>query len=301
MSALGSRIGLLGVGNMGQAMARRLIGAGRQVVAYDVDPMAREQAAALGAALASSPAELGNRCQIVLASLPYPDTAIEAATGRGGIIEGTAVKLYVEHSTIGPSAVGTITERLAACGITLLDAPVTGAVVGADQGALTVLAAGPVDAVETVRPIVQAYVKEIVTIGQRPGQAQVVKLANNLIVGATMVATTEALLFAMKAGLAPQTVLQAINAGSAGSFASRHLLTEQVLPRRFDSGFALRLMAKDLTLCCTEATEAGADLALGALVTQTYEAVAAETLPDTDMTEVVKRLERAAKLEIRAP
>lgn len=301
MSALGSSIGLLGVGNMGQAMARRLIGAGRQVVAYDVDPMAREQAAALGAAIASSPAELGNRCQIVLASLPYPDAAIEAATGRDGVIEGTAIKLYIEHSTIGPSAVGMIMDRLAARGIALLDAPVTGAVVGADQGALTVLAAGPADAVETVRPIVQAYAKEVVTIGQRPGQAQVVKLANNLIVGATMVATTEALLFAIKAGLAPQTVLQAINAGSASSFASRHLLTEQVLPRRFDSGFTLRLMAKDIALCCSEANNAGAEMTLGALVNQTYDTAVADTPQDADMTEVVKRLERAARLEIAVP
>jgi 2-hydroxy-3-oxopropionate reductase len=148
-------IGFIGVGRMGQPMALRLIAAGHDIVAYDVQGQALSAVAAKGAQTASSPAEVASRAQIVMTSLPTPPVVEAVALGAGGIVEGGKVHTVVDLSTTGPRAAKAIAEKLAEHGITAVDAPVSGGVAGAIKGTLAVMTSGPAEACERLRPILE--------------------------------------------------------------------------------------------------------------------------------------------------
>ena len=164
-------IGFIGLGKMGFPMARRLIEAGHQLTVFDTRKEAVDILTALGAQAASSPKDIADRCETVLASLPSLQASLEVATGAGGVIEGKRAKRFVDLSTVGSQMAARIHGLLAKKNIVQIDSPVSGGVGGAEKGTLAVMVSGPRADCEIVRPALDVIGK-VFFIGEKPGAAQ---------------------------------------------------------------------------------------------------------------------------------
>src|SRR3954449_9594841 len=286
-------IGFIGLGKMGFPMARRLIEAGHQLVVHDQRKEAVDRLVALGAAAASSPKDVADRTETVLASLPSLQASLEVATGAGGVIEGTRVRRFVDLSTVGSQMAVRIHDLLAKRNIVQLDSPVSGGVGGAEKGTLAVMVSGPRAEFETIKPALEVIGK-VFFIGEKPGSGQTMKLANNLLSATAVVATSEAVVMGVKAGLDPAVMIDVINAGSGLNTASRDKFPRAVLPRTFDFGFATGLMVKDVRLCLDEMQSLGLSMEVAEAVGRLWEVVIREMGPESDFTEAIKPIERAA-------
>jgi 3-hydroxyisobutyrate dehydrogenase-like beta-hydroxyacid dehydrogenase len=296
---MGMDIGFIGLGNMGFPMARRLIEAGHQLVVFDLRRAAVDRLAALGAETAASPAEVADRTETVLASLPSPEVVRDVATGDQGIAQGRRARRFVDLSTTGARLAAHIAEALGRHGIVQLDSPVSGGVKGAEQGTLAVMVSGPREAFASLETVL-AVIGRVFFIGERPGAAQTMKLVNNLLSATALAATSEAMVMGVKAGLDAAVMIDVINAGSGRNSASQDKFPRAILPGSFDFGFATGLMLKDLRLCLEEAAALGLPLQVAEAVRQIWELASAETGPDADFTTVIRCLERPAGVEVRA-
>ena len=286
-------IGFIGLGNMGFPMARRLIQGNHRVVAFDTRSEALDRAVALGAHAASSPKEVADRAETVLASLPSPTASLEVATGRTGVIEGSRVKRYVDLSTIGSRTAVQIHDRLAERNIVAIDSPVSGGVSGAEKGTLAVMVSGPRNEFDVIRTALEAIGRPFY-IGEKPGSAQTMKLANNILAANVLVATSEVVVMGVKSGLDPAVMIDVLNAGSGGTSASRDKFPRAILPRTFDYGFATGLMVKDVRLYIDEAKALGVPVDVAETIGRLWEIAARDEGPDSDFTTVIKPFEKAA-------
>ena len=284
-------IGFIGVGRMGLPMASRLIDAGHRLVAFDTQGQALGAIAAKGAKPVASPAAVAAEAEIVMTSLPRPEIVREVALGEGGIIQGSRVKVFADLSTTGPRMAREIAAALGKRGIVAIDAPVSGGVKGAEKGTLAVMTSGPQAECETLRPILQAIGK-VFYIGAEPGMGQMMKLINNLLSATATAATSEAVVLGVKAGLDPRVMIDVINAGSGRNTASEDKFPRAILPRSFDYGFALGLMAKDVNLCIAEADALQVPMWIGNAVKQMWLYGLGQGGPDQDFTELIKHLEK---------
>src|SRR5260221_1950261 len=244
-------IGFISLGKKGFPMARRLIEAKHKLVVFDQRKEAVDKLLALGAAAASSPKEVADRAETVLASLPSLQASLEVATGVNGVIEGKRVKRFVDLSTVGSAMAVRIHDLLRKRGIVQLDSPVSGGVGGAEKGTLAVMVSGPRTDFEIVKSALDVIGK-VFFIGEKPGSGQTMKLANNFLSATAMVATSEADVMGVKSGLDPAGMIDVINAGSGLNTPSRDKFPGSVLPRGSDVGFATGLMVKDVRLCLDE-------------------------------------------------
>lgn len=288
-------IGFIGLGNMGFPMARRLIRGNHRVVAFDTRSEALDRAVALGAHSASSPKEVADRAETVLASLPSPTASLVVATGPTGVIEGSRVKRYVDLSTIGSRTAVQIHDRLAERNIVAIDSPVSGGVSGAEQGTLAVMVSGPRNEFDVIRTALEAIGRPFY-IGEKPGSAQTMKLANNILAANVLVATSEVVVMGVKSGLDPAVMIEVLNAGSGGTSASRDKFPRAILPRTFDYGFATGLMVKDVRLYIDEAKALGVPVDVAETIGRLWEAAALDQGPDSDFTSVIKPFEKAAEV-----
>ncbi|MGI5218857.1 NAD(P)-dependent oxidoreductase [Nocardia sp. CA-290969] len=286
-------IGLIGLGNMGFPMAARLRETGHRLVVFDARAESIDRAVTLGAVAASSPADVADRVETVLTSLPTPQASLEVATGGEGIIHGARVRRLVELSTIGPHAARQLSAMLADRGIAMLDCPVSGGVAGARHGTLAIMASGPADEFDSTTPLLEALGRPLL-VATEPGAGQTMKLINNLMAAATLAATAEVMVMGVKAGLDPTVMIDVLNAGSGATHASRDKFPRAVLPRTFDFGFATGLMTKDVRLYLDEAAKLGTPTQLAETVARQWEATTASEGPDSDFTTIVKPLEAAA-------
>ena len=286
-------IGFIGLGKMGFPMARRLIEAGHQLTVFDTRKEAADKLAAMGAQAASSPKEVADRVETVMASLPSLLASLEVATGAGGVIDGSRVKRFVDLSTVGSQMAVKIHGLLAKRDIVQVDCPVSGGVGGAEKGTLAVMVSGPRAEFETLKPAIGVIGKPFF-IGEKPGSAQTMKLANNFLSATAMVATSEAVVMGVKAGLDPAVMIEVINAGSGMNTASRDKFPRSVLPRSFDFGFATGLMVKDVRLCLDEMKQLGLSMGVAEAVGRLWEVVIAEMGAESDFTSAIKPIEKAA-------
>ena len=286
-------IGFIGLGKMGFPMARRLIEAKHQLVVFDTRKEAVDKLVALGAQAASSPKEIADRAETVMASLPSLQASLDVATGTGGVIEGKKIKRFVDLSTVGSQMAVRIHDILAKRNIVQVDCPVSGGVSGAEKGTLAVMVSGPRADFETLKPALEAIGK-LFFIGTKPGSAQTMKLANNFLSATAMVATSEAVVMGVKAGLNPNVMIDVINSGSGMSTASRDKFPRAVLPRSFDYGFATALMVKDVRLCLDEMKSLGLSMEVAEAVGRLWETVIQEMGPESDFTTAIKPIEQAA-------
>lgn len=286
-------IGFIGLGKMGFPMARRLIDAGHQLVVFDQRKDAVDGLVALGAQAAASPKEVADRVENVLVSLPSLQASLDVATGKDGVSSGKRVKRFVDLSTIGSQMAVRIHGLLAKRNIVQLDSPVSGGVAGAEKGTLAVMVSGPRADFDALKPVLD-IIGKVFFIGEKPGAAQTMKLANNFLSATAIVATSEAVVMGVKAGLDPAVMIDVINAGSGLNTASRDKFPKSVLPRTFDFGFATGLMVKDVRLCLEEAKSLGLSLDVVEAVGKLWEKVIAEMGAESDFTAAIKPIEQRA-------
>jgi 3-hydroxyisobutyrate dehydrogenase-like beta-hydroxyacid dehydrogenase len=290
-------IGFVGLGNMGQPMARRLIEAGHKLIVYDTRNDAATPLVALGAQLASSPADVADRVETVMASLPSLQISEKVATGAGGVIEGKRVKRFIDLSTTGSRVAAKIAGALAKKGIVQIDSPVSGGVGGASKGTLAVMVSGPRPEIDLVKDALAIFGKVFI-IGEKPGMAQTMKLANNFLSATAMAATSEAVAMGVKAGLDPAVMIDVINAGSGRTTASDGKFPQAILPRTFNYGFATALMLKDVRLCVEEAESLDVPDDVMRTVLGRWEATNSEFGGDSDFTSIVKMVEKRAGVTV---
>jgi 3-hydroxyisobutyrate dehydrogenase-like beta-hydroxyacid dehydrogenase len=286
-------IGFIGLGKMGFPMARRLIEAKHQLVVFDQRKEVMDKLVGLGAQGAASPKEVADRAESVLASLPSLQASLEVATGKEGVIEGKRVKRFVDLSTVGSQMAVRIHDLLAKRDIVQLDCPVSGGVGGAEKGTLAVMVSGPRADFDALKPAL-GVIGKVFFIGEKPGSAQTMKLANNLLSATAVVATSEAVVMGVKSGLDPSVMIDVINSGSGMNTASRDKFPRSILPRTFDFGFATGLMVKDVRLCLEEAKSLGLSMEVAEAVGRLWEVVIREMGPESDFTSAIQPIERAA-------
>jgi 3-hydroxyisobutyrate dehydrogenase-like beta-hydroxyacid dehydrogenase len=286
-------IGFIGLGNMGQPMARRLIAAGHKLIVYDTRNDAVAPLVAMGAQVASSPADVADRVETVMASLPSLQISEKVALGEGGVIQGKRIKRFIDLSTTGATVAAKIAAGLARKNIVQIDCPVSGGVGGASKGTLAVMVSGPKVEIDLVKNILAVFGKVFV-IGEQAGMAQTMKLANNFLSATAMAATSEAVAMGVKAGLDPTVMIDVINAGSGRTTASDGKFPQAILPRTFNYGFATALMLKDVRLCVEQAKSLNVPNSVMSAVLDQWETTNKEFGGDSDFTAIVKMIEQRA-------
>lgn len=267
-----AKVGYIGLGIMGAAIARNLIKAGHELVVHNRSRAIVDQLVAEGASAAHSPREVAEAVEFVFTNLPDTPDVEKVVLGEDGIIEGAHEGLvYIDNSTIKPETARLLSERLAEVGVPALDAPVSGGDVGAREGTLTIMVGGPQAAFERALPLFQAMGKTAVLVGES-GAGQIAKVCNQIIVGAQMVALAEALITAQKAGVDPLRVVEAIKGGAA------QMWTLDVKPPRLfagnrQPGFKAYMQHKDLGIVMDTARTYGVPLPMSAVVMQLYTAM----------------------------
>ncbi|KJV10544.1 3-hydroxyisobutyrate dehydrogenase [Elstera litoralis] len=292
-------IGFIGLGNMGGPMAANLVKAGHRVTGFDLVPATLTAAEAAGVVLAASPAEAATGAEIVITMLPSGKHVLSVYEAIVPAVEpGT---LLIDSSTIDVESARKAHALAAAKGADALDAPVSGGVGGAVAGTLTFMVGGGTDAFARAEPILAAMGKKIVLCGEA-GAGQAAKICNNMILGISMIAVSEAFVLAEKLGLSHQALFD-VSSTSSGQCWS--LTTYCPVPgpvptspanRDYQPGFAAALMLKDLTLSQEAAASAGATTPLGAAATQLYAAMVDAAQGGVDFSGIIHRLRAGAML-----
>ena len=293
-------IGFIGLGKMGLPMARRLIEAKHQLVVFDTRKEAVDKLIALGAQAATSPRDVADRTETVMASLPSLQASLEVATAGGGVIEGRRVKRFVDLSTVGSQMAVRIHDLLAKRNIVQLDSPVSGGVGGAEKGTLAVMVSGPKADFEAVKPALEV-IGRVFFIGTKPGSGQTMKLANNFLSATAVVATSEAVVMGVKSGLDAGVMIDVINAGSGMNTASRDKFPRSILPRTFDFGLTTGLMVKDVRLAVEEMKALGLKMEVAEAVGRLWEVVIRDEGAESDFTTAIKPIEKAAGVVVGGP
>jgi 3-hydroxyisobutyrate dehydrogenase len=250
-------IGLIGLGNIGVHFGTRLLDAGHDLIVHDRSAPAQERLVAKGAKTATSAKERASRVEIVLLCLPMPRVVADVASE---VVQGDKVRIVVDLSTTGPSVTKEVEALLNASNIDLVGAPVSGGTVAAEKGTLAVMPAGPLYAYEEVEPLLRVLGKNIFYLGADPSLGQTLKIINNTLYATSMVASLEALVYGVKAGLDAKTMLDVINVSSGRSFATLERIPQCVLDRNFPVRFTTELLHKDVKMCIDEAEKLGAPM-----------------------------------------
>jgi 3-hydroxyisobutyrate dehydrogenase len=291
------QVGFVGLGIMGQGMARNLIKAGYTVHVWNRTASKMATLVAEGAKASSSPADVAAQCDtIVICVSDTPD--VEAVVlGENGIIHGAkSGALVIDCSTISPQATRDIAAKLNEKGIHLVDAPVSGGSEGAARGTLTIMVGGTEADFQRALPVLQGMGKTITHIGE-VGAGQVVKAVNQVLVVGNCLAMCEALLLAQAGGVDLQKTIDAISQGAAGSwmFTNR---APQIIRRDWRPGFTVALQQKDLRLVLDAADELGVPLPGTSLIFQLYRTLEARGLELEGNHALVKALEQLAGFEV---
>ncbi|HLM18639.1 MAG TPA: NAD(P)-dependent oxidoreductase [Acidimicrobiia bacterium] len=281
MSTVDSAVGVVGLGNMGSALATNLLGAGFAVVGHDAAGPAR---APEGVDHLASVADVARATDLIVWSLP-DGRASETVAAELLAVDDRVTTHVVDTSTIGVAQSRAITGLCADGGITYVDAPVSGGVAGARARTLAVMYAADDDACAHVAPILAGLSDCRYRVGDRPGLGQAMKLANNFLSATALVATSEAVAFGVGEGLDMAVMLEVLNGSSGRSAATDDKFPHHVLTGRYASGFTNSLMAKDVLLYLQAVGDRGGPSSVGAVTTAVWEAFAADA-PGSDFTRI---------------
>jgi 3-hydroxyisobutyrate dehydrogenase len=285
------RIGFIGLGNMGAPMARRLVDAGYELVVTDAVPEAVERfAAGSKCERGASPQSIGERCRVVITMLPNGQIVREVLLGANGLAPRLAPgSVAIDMSSSSPIGTRELSAELATIGIALVDAPVSGGVKKAADGTLALMVGGEAEPVTRVKPILEVMGKVFATGTSGSGHAM--KALNNFLSAANLAIAAEAVIAGQRFGLDPATMISILNASTGRNTGTDSKFPNYVLPRTFNSGFALGLMAKDLRLALEVARSTGAPAGLLEKTAQMWAAAEQQLGGKADNTEVVKYLE----------
>ncbi|SFB75246.1 NAD(P)-dependent oxidoreductase [Tropicimonas isoalkanivorans] len=287
-----AKVAFLGLGVMGYPMAGHLAKAGHEVTVYNRTAAKTEAwVAEHGGAQAATPAEAAAGAEFVMSCVGNDDDLRQVCTGEDGALgamESGAV--FVDHTTVSAM----VTREMAAAaqqrGVAFVDAPISGGQAGAENGQLSVMCGGDADAYARAEPVIDAYAKICRRLGDS-GAGQMTKACNQIAIAGLVQGLSEALHFAEKAGLDGRAVVEVISQGAAGSWQMSNRY-ETMLDDKFDHGFAVDWMRKDLGICLATANETGASLPVTALVDQFYKDVQNMGGGRWDTSSLIRRLRR---------
>jgi 3-hydroxyisobutyrate dehydrogenase len=294
------RLGLIGLGNLGQHLAASLVRAGFEVSLHDLERGRAADLCAAGAAWAGSPEEVARRADSVITCLPSPAAVSAVVEGPGGVLAGMRPGgCWIDTSTNDPAEVQRLGTLAAERGVGCLEAPVTGGVHKAACGEITVLVGGPEALFEAHLPAFEAIGGLVLHIGPL-GSASAIKIITNLLAFVHLVAVGEGLMLAKRGGIDLGKAFAAIKASSGNSFV-HETESQVILAGSYDIGFTLDLACKDLGLALELGGASGVPLELAALVAQTFARARARYGGGAWSPMVVRLLEDALGTELRAP
>jgi 2-hydroxy-3-oxopropionate reductase len=264
---MSTTIGFIGTGIMGKPMARNLLKAGYQLVVYNRSASSMNELAAEGARTAGNPREVAEQSNIIITMLPDSPQVLEVMSGEHGVLAGArANTLVIDMSTISPVVTQQLAQTAQARGVRMLDAPVSGGDVGAQQGTLSIMVGGSAGDFEEAKPLFEVLGKTVVHVGGN-GAGQVVKACNQIVVALTIEAVSEALVLGSKAGVDPTVILRVLSGGLAANRVME-VRGPNFLEHNFQPGFKIALHQKDLDIALAAGHEYGVPLPVTAIVDQ---------------------------------
>lgn len=298
-----SRIGFVGLGQMGLPMARNLAKAGFRLALFDRDRDALDRASGLTAAEAPGSLEaMGRTCSAVITMLPDGNAVTTVVLGvRGGgdsLLAGLAPgSVLLDMSSSSPVGTRELGARLARDGVAMLDAPVSGGVRKAIDGSLSIMVGGEAETIARCRPLLEAMGKQIFLTGPL-GSGHAMKALNNYVSAAGLAAAAEAVLAGQRFGLDPANVVNILNASTGMNNSTLNKFHQYILSRAFNSGFSLDLMVKDLKTALEVARASGSPAPFGEACVQAWSDAQAALGPGADHTAVVRYWEKLAGSEL---
>lgn len=296
---MSTTLGYLGLGNMGQPMATRLIDAGHTVAVRDINEAATKPFMERQVKVAASGKDLADNSEIIVCSLPSNKIIREAMLGAEGLIEGDKMRVFVNACTTGSPFAEEMNEALAAKGVTYFDAPISGGPAGARDGTLSVMTSGPKEIYDEIEPYLRAYGTTLVYCGEKPGLAQVLKLANNMLFASNIMVTSEVMAMGVKAGLDAETMITAISAGSGRNSSIDMIMPRSVMPRTFDFGATIDILMKDVNLALEEGEAQGVPQPVSQQTRQLMLLAMHRGWAQKDLSELAKLVEEWSGTEIK--
>jgi 3-hydroxyisobutyrate dehydrogenase-like beta-hydroxyacid dehydrogenase len=290
-------VGWIGVGNMGVPLVERLIAGGHTLTLFDVRQDATEAIATRNFSSGRDAQDVGDLCEVVFVSLPSLSAIRESVLGARGLIYGNKLKLIVNTCTMSTALIAEIEQAAARRGITLIDAPVSGGPEAARKGQLSVMISGDTAGIDSIRPMLELFGTTTV-VGQRPGAAQVLKLVNNLIILNAYVGTLEAFVLGAKAGLAPDIMLRAINAGSLAPNGTTKSWLPNYILKGAPVGAKLRMMIKDVDAALAEADRLEVPMWISHATSMVARLAVFRGLGDNDVTDLVRMIEQDSSFQL---
>jgi 3-hydroxyisobutyrate dehydrogenase-like beta-hydroxyacid dehydrogenase len=294
------KVGFIGVGNMGGPMCGNIIkNTNHEVIVFDLNPDAVKVCTDLGASAGSSVADIAARCDVVLTSLPMPTHVEAVALGAGGIAENARPgTVYIDLSTNSPTMARRVHAALAAKGIPMLEAPVSGGVARAAEGTIVIMVGGDEALCDAQRPLLNSFSSEVVHTGE-VGMGSVAKLINNMLAFCNMAAAAEALMMGAKSGIDLKKLDQVIT-NASGFSSSYRALAGKSFAGDFKPGFALDLAHKDLRLALELADELGVPGMVAPQVMSLFRMARGMGMGSDDMSTMIRVYEKALDTEVRA-
>jgi 2-hydroxy-3-oxopropionate reductase len=290
--------GFLGVGNMGQPMAGRLLDGGHSLTIHDINEAAMRPLLERQARRAESPRALADACETVFVSLPTLAAFRAVAFGDDGLIHGKALKLLVNTCTVGVPFVREVEQAMNARGITVVDCPISGGPPGARAGTLSVMVSGDPAAIARIRPMITLWGRTLTVAGDKAGAAQVLKLTNNILSAVALAATAEAFVMGAKGGLDPEVMVAAINAGSGRNSATESKFPLAVLNRQFNFGAEMHILMKDIDLAIAQGEALGVPMWVCQAARLVFKHAMFQGAAKDDLTTIVQHIERDAGFEM---
>ena len=290
------RVGFVGLGTMGAAMAANAARAGFEVSAWNRTPGRAAGLEEVGVQLLESPAAVASASDVVITIVSDTPDVEAVLFGVGGVAAGAkAGTLVVDLSTISPSATRQFAERLAATGVGMLDGPVSGGSEGAKKGTLSIFIGGGAEDLERARPVLQSLGTTITHVGPI-GSGQAVKAVNQVILAGTYIGVAEGIVLAIKAGLDVEQTVAALSGGAAQSWVLTNR-SGRMLANDYPLGFKVSLHRKDLGIALSMARELGASLPISALVEAIEAGLIGQGHADDDMSAVARSIRALSGLE----
>ena len=290
------KIGMIGLGAMGNPMAARLLEVYGELFVFDVSKQAVSQLTSKGATECTTVVQLASKVEVLLLSLPNGviiKDVLQKIIGEGK----HSVQIIADMSSISPSSSRDFAEMMEKEGVTYMDCPVSGGVGGAENGTLTVMVGGPESALERIMPVLQSIGKKIYHVGDT-GAGSGIKMINNYMLGCNMAVAAEALVLGKKIGLDTKVMQDIILNSSGRSFIIENKLPNFIMKRKFDGGFAVDLQYKDIGLAYETAKSFNMPIPMGSTAIQVMDAARAKGYGKQDITAMVKIWEELMDAEV---
>jgi len=292
-------VGFIGIGEMGKHMSRHVIEAGYDLSVHDVSKEAAQHLVEKGARWAGTPRGMAESCQVVLSCLPGPHEVEEVVYGTNGLMAGWKKgDIYVDMSTNSPTTIRRVAADAKAMGVAVLDAPVSGGILGAEAGTLSIMVGGDEHSLKKVRDILEAIGDKIFHVGD-VGHGNIAKLVNNMIAITCNNITAEGFILGVKAGIDPKKLWDIISVSTANNY-SLQQYPRVVFQGKFDDGFKLSLACKDIGLAVNLGKEYNVPLPVSTAVEQRFIEAKAAGLGEKNIYSIILRLEELTGVQVRS-